>query len=77
MAKVVFTLSDEHLTRVIDAFCFHYGYAATLITGEPNPESRGEFTRRIISEWIRAETKKQERRVTLEAVPPTVEVDIT
>lgn len=56
MVDITFTMTAENAQKVVDAICAHYGYQEQLIqdadTMIPNPETRAQFTRRMIKEFI-------------------------
>jgi hypothetical protein len=43
---------STHGTRIQDAFAASYAYQAT-INGQPNPESKAQFTKRKIAEYVK------------------------
>jgi hypothetical protein len=53
MASFNFTVPDAAVPRVVEAFCVRFGYQETSVDGVPNPETRGDFTRRMIREFIK------------------------
>ena len=68
--------SDEQLTRVVDAMCARHGYSATLGDGTPNPQTRREFVRQRIAQWVRGEVREHElntARSLVTVAPLTVE----
>ena len=68
MATISFTIPDAQLTRVVNALCVTYGYQDTMgYTGTPpdlvpvpNPETKGQFAKRMIAEHIKNCVKQVE-----------------
>jgi hypothetical protein len=46
MAQVTFTIPDAVVSEYVSAFCDTFGYQ-TEINGQPNPETRAQFARRM------------------------------
>lgn len=42
------------LTRAVDAVCANHGYQAT-IDGSPNPETRNQFAKRMLANWVKSQ----------------------
>lgn len=53
------TVSTTVAVRVVEAFTKAYNYEET-INGQPNPETKGQFTRRKIREYVREVTVSYE-----------------
>lgn len=87
MAKIEITIPDQHLSRVTDAFTGSYGYQATLVadpvTGRPllppipNPETRTQFTKRKISQYVREVVQSHEREKARSEVVQPADLPIT
>lgn len=89
MATISITIPDEHLQRVIDAITGHYGYTDTIPDpGDPegpeiaNPETKGEFTKRQVAEFIKNnviswEAKQASEAARLTAIANAEGIDIT
>lgn len=60
MATIQFTLSNADQTRLVNAITSLNGYQET-INGQPNPETKGQFTLRIVREHLKAQVKQYER----------------
>lgn len=54
MATISINIPDTQMPRVLDAFTATFGYSPTLADGTANPETRGQFTRRIIVDWVKS-----------------------
>lgn len=80
MASINFTIPDAQINRVINALCTKYGYQDNIITNtdppeiSPNPESKAQFSKRMISEVIRSLVLDVEKQSAIDAVP---KVDVT
>lgn len=59
MAQLTITIPDAQTARVFDAFAAAYGYQAT-IDGQPNPQTRAQFARQKVIEFIKNTVKAQE-----------------
>lgn len=57
MAEFIYSMSDEQVTILADAFAQQYGYQAT-VEGKPNPQSKLDFAldkvRGYVKEVIKA-----------------------
>jgi len=76
MPTISFTLSSSDLTRAVDALSTRWGYDPTLPTGDPNPQTKGEFVRQRIGQWIKSEVHAHELGTAQVAVTVT-DVSIT
>ncbi|HLE04142.1 MAG TPA: hypothetical protein VI729_05965 [Anaerolineales bacterium] len=76
MPDITFTLSAAHLTRLVDAICATEGYEATLDDGRPNPETRPQFSRRMIREHLRHVVRDYENELARAAVQSPL-IDVT
>lgn len=56
MATLQFNIPDAAVPRVLDAFANRFSYEPTITQEDgsvvPNPETRVEFTRRMVREFI-------------------------
>lgn len=54
MATLTFSFDTGPVTlsEIIDVFATAYNYQAT-VNGQPNPESKAQFTRRMVRQYIR------------------------
>lgn len=76
-----YTLSDAQGAEAIDAFCARYGYTSMVpdpnVQGGtiPNPETRAQFAKRQVAEWMKSEVLKYRDYVASQSVdktPPTI-----
>jgi len=80
MANINFTIPDAQINRVINALCIKYGYQdQILISTDPpvfdvNPESKAQFSKRMIGEVIKGLVLDVEKQAAIDAVP---KVDVT
>jgi hypothetical protein len=65
MPTITLTMSASHATRIENALATLYGYQANIIDGEgqtiPNSETKTQFAKRMVQEWIRERVKTAER----------------
>lgn len=61
MATLAFSFDTGTVpfSRIVDAFATAYNYQAT-IDGQPNPETKAQFTRRMVRQYIIEIVKSQE-----------------
>jgi len=54
MAEIIFTMTDENKTRVVNGIADRLRYSPTLDDGNdtPNPENKGQFVKRKLKEHI-------------------------
>lgn len=77
MPTITFTLSAEHLTRLVDAICETHGYEAT-INGQPNPETKNAFAKRMYAIQMRDTVREYERLEALKVAQSSLtSIDIT
>ena len=62
MASITITIPDVVMPRVVVGLCGQGNYQA-VIDGVPNPETKGQFAKRYVLEWIRREVVGWESRV--------------
>lgn len=61
MATISLTISGADLTRTVDALGARWGYMPFVPPdGAPNPQSKGEFVRLRIAQWVKGEVHAQE-----------------
>jgi hypothetical protein len=79
MATITFTIPDDQIQRVIDAFCATYDYANYVRLG--GTMTQAQFTKARIRDWIVATTRSYEVRQRTAAVdaqvPPVTDPDVT
>lgn len=80
MAQITITIPDAVATRVIDGFCKRYNYPPTLEDGTPNPETKAQFAKRKVLEFIKRAVQEAEvedaRNAAAEEASASVENDI-
>jgi len=79
MAQIIFNIPDAVLPRVVDAVSLAFNYLPTLLSGGPNPETKGAFTKRMIANEIKKWVAVQEGRVADDAAQANAQsqIDIT
>lgn len=61
MAQIIIDIpAGADLTRAVDAYCALYNYQALLPGGGANPETRNQFAKRMVANWIKDTTKEYE-----------------
>lgn len=60
MAQFIITIPNDIVVRVVNAISSNHNYKETLEDpddpdgpGIPNPESRGDFSKRMVRRWIK------------------------
>ena len=56
MASITLTIPDPIAVRVLNGFAYSTGYQDTVFVDgveEPNPESKINYSKRILGEWIK------------------------
>lgn len=60
MALLEFSLEvGDNRTRIIDGIAYQHGYQDE-IDGEANPETKGEFVKRMVIRWVKENVKAYE-----------------
>lgn len=81
MAQLIFTIPDAGMLRVGDAFAAKYGYAATLPDGSSNPQTKAQFAKSTIRDFILRTVKAYESevavRTAVEASDQKVEQEVS
>ena len=77
MPDITFTLTQAQLARLIEAVTVTGGYVARLEDGQPNPETRAQFTRREIREHLQAIVRHYEHDRDAQALPAPPELEVT
>lgn len=62
MAQLTFTIPDAQMARVIDALCGAYGYRTETSPGVPNPQTRPQFAREQVRNFIASAVRAWEGR---------------
>lgn len=66
MATIQITIPDAQLTRVVNSFTDSFGYAPMILDNSvppiaiPNPETRNQFAKRMVAEWVKQRVITQE-----------------
>lgn len=60
MAQITINIPDSILTRVLNGFAKRYNYAPILEDGSPNPETKAQFARRKVIEFIKTAVREAE-----------------
>lgn len=56
MANITFTIPDDKVAAVVDAFCAQEGYQAMIWENDvqiPNPETKNQFARRTLKQIMK------------------------
>jgi hypothetical protein len=67
MAQITISIPDAVLPRVLDAMASAYGYSATLPDGSPNPQSKAQFARQQLANFVKQTVAEQEVRAAVAA----------
>ena len=59
-AEFILTIPNSQVTRVVNGMAFTHGYKAVLDNGNPNPESKSQFAKRMLREFIKSSVVKAE-----------------
>ena len=60
MAQITITIPDAIASRVMNGFAKRYHYSATLEDGSPNPETKAQFAKRRVIEFIKQAVREAE-----------------
>lgn len=60
MASITITIPDAIAPRVLSGFCKRYNYLPTLTDGSPNPETKAQFAKRKIIDFIKLAVRESE-----------------
>jgi len=72
MASITFNLPDEHITRLVDAFCGLHNYDPE--TGETRPQ----FAQRLLREYLVSQVRRWEQLEAKRIADATVmNIDVT
>jgi len=87
MAQIILNIPDAVYQRVLDGFSTIHSRPDNVIDGNGNsvvnPESKGDFTKRLLIEWLKAKVVVCEGRTAGDAANSTAraaavsEIDIT
>ncbi len=73
--NLTIVIPDDKIQLVVEAICSTQGYQV-IYGGEPNPETRAQFAKRMIIEYIKSMVRLHERRVAEQNYVPTP-IDMT
>ena len=80
MAQITINIPDAIASRVINGFAKRYHYSPTLEDGTPNPETKAQFAKRKVIEFIKQAVREAEieaaRNVAAETAGASVDTDI-
>lgn len=76
MSQIIITIADSQTARVINALSTQTGYQPFDINGVPNPETRAQFAKRMIINWIKSQVRSQELQDAIKQIPIT-DTDVT
>lgn len=71
MAQITFTIPDDQLARIRDAFAGIYNYQPKLADGTTNPENKNEFMKRMIRVYAKEVVKTFEAQQAVETARTT------
>lgn len=60
MPTITINIPDPIANRVIQGFAQRHGYSDTLEDGSPNPETRSQFAKRILIQYIKNSVREAE-----------------
>jgi len=60
MTQITINIPDAVAPRVISGFAKRYNYPLTLEDGSPNPETKAQFAKRKVLEYIRQAVREAE-----------------
>jgi len=60
MAQITINIPDAIATRVINGFAKRYNHSSTLENGDPNPETKAQFAKRKLIEFIKQAVRDAE-----------------
>lgn len=72
MAQITFTIPDQYIARIVDAFCDEFSY-------DPEAEpilTKGAFTKNKIRDYIKEVTIRNERRTAHQVATDTIQAEI-
>lgn len=75
MASITLTIPDEVAVRVRNGFCYQQGYQDT-INDKPNPETKTQFMKRMLTEHIKLQVKAYETTLSMETARQEAELSV-
>lgn len=75
--KIIIDVPDAQAQRVLNGFCADRGYQPTLPDDTPNPETKAQFVKRLLIQYIKNSVRMNEIQAASEAaiVLATAKVD--
>lgn len=73
-AEITITIPDAHIARVRDSIAANRGYTGTDPQG--NPETKTQFAKRMIVQWIKTEVKRAEGHTATTAAQAAVDSSV-
>ena len=61
MATISITIPDNQLARVVEGIALACGYQET-IDGQPNPQTKNQFARARVAQWVKDTVRRAELR---------------
>jgi hypothetical protein len=71
MATLTINFPDAIAPRVINGICKRFNYKATFEDGTPNPESKQQFARRKVIEFMKRAVREAEIETATDAAEAT------
>ena len=77
---ITFTIPDDKINRIRDAFCTEFSYQDTITnqdgTTSPNPQTKLQFTKAQIVDYIKQVTRNYEGRIAENTARTTINNDV-
>lgn len=75
MAQIVLNIPDAILPRVVNALTFDY--QPILEDGTPNPQTRNQYAKQVIINFIKNRIRQLEQNATIRNLSDSINNDIT
>lgn len=70
------TIDDANMPRFLDGISGYFGYRETDINGDPNPETKAQYSRRKLQQQVKGWIRRHERQQAIdEIVTPEIEIE--
>lgn len=76
MASITINIPDQVLNRVINGFCERHGYMPLLENGEPNPQTKAQFAKSKIIEYVKRSVIEAEANTARNEAETSVRADV-